>query len=150
MPNFAKYKDGGTLEGFAEKPMNEGDIMKQYEMVQSKDLIAISLGGDFDFSSSRELLEELAGCIEPDMKVVFNMERIDFIDSAGLFFLLDIKRLVNLNRSVFVLCNPNHYVGKVIERVGLKREINLFRKIEDFLAKVAKENLASPAVRSWR
>ncbi len=138
------------LKNFTEKSLDGGDIMKQYEMVQSGDLIVTSLNGNFDFRSSGELLEELAGCIEPNKKVIFNMEHVDFIDSAGLFLLLDIKRFVNLNRAVFVLCNSNHYVDKVIERVGLKSEMNLFEKIEDFLAKVAKESLASPAVRSWR
>lgn len=92
--------------------------MKQYEMALSGDLIAILWNGELVCCSHKEFFDDLSNLLAPGMKVVLNMEKVDFIDSAGIRFLICLKRFAEDNGALLTLCNSNGCVENALRLTG--------------------------------
>jgi anti-anti-sigma factor len=73
-----------------------------------------------------------------EKKLAFNMEKVDFIDSQGIVFLLKVSRIVEKRNGKLVIYNMNHNVRRVLKRLQLDRILNIYDDVEecvlDFIA----------------
>jgi anti-anti-sigma factor len=59
--------------------------------------------------------------------IVAVMDRVDFIDSAGLVFLLRLKKMVETSGGILLLNNPSYFVQKRLKELYLDRIFNVVR-----------------------
>ena len=92
--------------------------------VQSKNgLVCIHLFGEIDHHSAVALREELDRRLmqERPRRLVLNLSKIEFMDSAGLGLLMGRYRLVRELGGVMALSAPNPRVMKILRLAGMER-----------------------------
>ena len=106
-------------------------IRKNYSFeVRSREgLVCVYLQGELDHHSAIFLREELDELLwrERPRRLVLNLSRIEFMDSAGLGLLMGRYRLVRELGGVMALTAPNPRVLKILRLSGMER----FFEIED-------------------
>ena len=92
-------------------------------------LLCVYLRGEIDHHGAVALREDLDRLImrERPRRLVINLSRIEFMDSAGLGLLMGRYRLVRELGGVTALVAPNVRVMKILHLAGMER----FFEIED-------------------
>ena len=86
---------------------------------QAGSVIVVEISGRFDTPSSVEASEALSQIAEGDnRKVLLNLERLEFLSSAGLRVILRTAKLLRANNGEMKLCNASGLVGEVLETSG--------------------------------
>ena len=91
---------------------------------QSRDrLLRISLHGEIDHHGAIGLREDLDALIlrERPRRLVLDLARIEFMDSAGLGLLMGRYRLMRELGGVMAIENPNRRVMKILSLAGMER-----------------------------
>lgn len=104
--------------------------MEKYSIVKEKDMFVVQPEGDIACRSYSEFEKNLTDNFELGVKAVFNMEKVDFIDSQGVVFLLRMQELVEANGGCFSIYNLKHNVEKVLRRLQLEKILNVTRDAE--------------------
>ena len=94
-----------------------------FETQSRNGLLCVHLYGEIDHHSAVALREELDSMIlrERPRRLVLNLSRIEFMDSAGLGLLMGRLRLVKELGGVMALTAPNPRVMKILHLAGLER-----------------------------
>ncbi|MBQ8342084.1 MAG: STAS domain-containing protein [Clostridia bacterium] len=94
-----------------------------YEIKARDRLLCISLYGEIDHHSAVALRQELDELIlrRQPRRLVLDLSRIDFMDSAGLGLLMGRYRLMNSMGGVMVVSNANDRVLKILRLSGMER-----------------------------
>lgn len=92
-------------------------------------LLCVYLYGEIDHHGAVALREDLDRLIirERPRRLVMNLSRIEFMDSAGLGLLMGRYRLMRELGGATVLTSPNPRVMKILRLAGMER----FFEIED-------------------
>jgi len=92
-------------------------------------LLCVYLYGEIDHHGAVALREDLDQLLwrERPRRLVLNLSRIEFMDSAGLGLLMGRYRLLRELGGVMVLSSPNPRVMKILRLSGMER----FFEIED-------------------
>ena len=92
-------------------------------------LLCVYLYGEIDHHGAVSLREDLDRLIirERPRRLVMNLSRIEFMDSAGLGLLMGRYRLIRELGGTTVLTSPNPRVMKILRLAGMER----FFEIED-------------------
>ncbi len=100
-----------------------------YKTKSRDGLLCVYLYGEIDHHSAVALREDLDRLIvrERPRRLVMNLSRIEFMDSAGLGLLMGRYRLMSELGGVTVLTSPNPRVMKILRLAGMER----FFEIED-------------------
>ena len=99
------------------------------------EILIITLEGPhLDAGRSRELRSELEPLLENGSKVVFDLGRLDFVDSSGLGVILSSLRRVNGEGGDLKLCSVRPEVRSILELVRLHRVVELFERRDDAIA----------------
>ena len=91
---------------------------------QSRDqLLRISLYGEIDHHGAVGLREDLDALIlrQRPRRLVLDLSRIEFMDSAGLGLLMGRYRLMKELGGVMAIENPNRRVMKILRLSGMER-----------------------------
>lgn len=91
---------------------------------QSRDrLLCVYLHGEIDHHSAVSLREELDALIlrERPLRLVLDLSRIEFMDSAGLGLLMGRYRLMKDLGGVMAVERPNERILKILRLAGMER-----------------------------
>ncbi|MBQ8358218.1 MAG: STAS domain-containing protein [Clostridia bacterium] len=92
--------------------------------VQSRDrLLCVYLYGEIDHHSAVALREDLDALLlrERPQRLVLDLSRIEFMDSAGLGLLMGRYRLMKELGGVMAIERPNERVMKILRLAGMER-----------------------------
>lgn len=79
--------------------------------------LTVALEGRLDTTTAPKLEEELRGSVDGITRLVFDVEKLEYISSAGLRVLLAMQKLMN-RQGAMLLRNVNEAVMKVFEVTG--------------------------------
>lgn len=94
-----------------------------YEVRARDRLLCIGLYGEIDHHSAVNLRQELDELIlqKQPLRLVLDLSRIEFMDSAGLGLLMGRYRLMQSIGGVMVVSNANARVIKILRLSGMER-----------------------------
>jgi anti-anti-sigma factor len=95
--------------------------MSSYELERLDDgegIVQVRLTGELDLTNSRELEERLFEIAPPDARLVIDLNRVVFVDSAALHVLFKVARRQENGELVLVL-EPTAPIARAIAIVGL-------------------------------
>lgn len=99
----------------------------------------IKLEGEVDIYTCPQLKETLLRLIdEGEYHIVIDMQKVPYIDSAGLGVLVGARRRVGEHDGSIAIVNPNPSVYKVLEITRLTRIFDVFQDREAALAAVSR------------
>jgi anti-anti-sigma factor len=94
---------------------------------QSYDVLIVDMEGRLDSKSSGYSYDEMVAIAQGKTKrVVVNLEKLDFITSAGLRVLLMASKLLKSGGGDLKLCKPNDMVKDVLETAGFDSLLHLY------------------------
>lgn len=79
--------------------------------------VRVELSGELDLTSARELEERLAASAPPEARLVLDLNRVSFLDSAALHVLFKLARGRGRDRLV-VLVAPDGRIASTLAIVG--------------------------------
>lgn len=94
-----------------------------YEIKTRDRLLCVYLHGEIDHHSAADLRHELDGLILQmrPLRLVLELSRIEFMDSAGLGLLMGRHRLMQSIGGVMAISNANERVLKILRLSGMER-----------------------------
>lgn len=94
-----------------------------YETRSRDRLLCVYLYGEIDHHSAVNLREDLDALIlrEHPMRLVLDLSRIEFMDSAGLGLLMGRYRLMKELGGVMAISNANERIMKILRLSGMER-----------------------------
>jgi anti-anti-sigma factor len=94
---------------------------------QSYDVLVVDMVGRLDSRTSGYGYDEMVRIVKGNHKqILVNLEKLEFITSAGLRVLLTAAKLLQTYRGQLKLCNANESVKQVLETCGFDSLINLY------------------------
>ncbi len=94
---------------------------------QSYDVLIVDMEGRLDSKSSGRSYDELVAVAQGEQKqVVINLEKLEFITSAGLRVLLMASKLLKAKRGDLKLCCPNEMVNDVLKTAGFDSLLHVY------------------------
>ena len=93
---------------------------------QSYDILVVEMNGRLDSLAAGRAYDEMVRIVRENKQVLVNLEKLDFITSAGLRVLLTASKLIQSSRGKFKLCHPNEKVREVLETCGFNSLISLY------------------------
>lgn len=82
------------------------------------DAVVVLLAGELDLTNAREVEERLIGSVRNGSKLVLDVNRVSFIDSAALHVLFRLSRLLGRGM-VTVVVEPTAPVARTLDIVGV-------------------------------
>jgi len=103
-----------------------------YDTRSRDGLLCVYLYGEIDHHSAVALREELDELLwrERPRRLVLNLARIDFMDSAGLGLLMGRYRLVRELGGEMAIINPNDRILKILQLAGMERFFEISRSVK--------------------
>ncbi|WP_245885714.1 STAS domain-containing protein [Xylanimonas oleitrophica] len=89
------------------------------DLVRGAESSVVEMWGEIDAALRTEASAALAGALEQDVPVVVDATRVDFIDSAGVAFLVQLCRVGRDEGLAVSLRNPPQVVADVLHMVGV-------------------------------
>ncbi len=98
----------------------------------------LHLKGRLDLNSSSKLKEQIKGYLsEGTIKLVLDMNDVDFINSSGLGTLVSILKDVRMVKGRLVLCNLAQYVQEIFEITQLSHIFDMYSTEEEAAASMS-------------
>ena len=92
-------------------------VTRSLQKAVSGAALTVALEGRLDTTTAPKLEEELRGSVDGITRLVFDVEKLEYISSAGLRVLLAMQKLMN-QQGEMVLQNVNEAVMEVFEVTG--------------------------------
>ncbi|MFH1539222.1 MAG: STAS domain-containing protein [bacterium] len=86
--------------------------MKKYSMLKENGLLVVFPEAEITSRDYPKFEKKLTRDMLFRKNVVFNLEKVDSVNSQGIVFLLRIKDLVEMNGGYFAIYNPKSPCGK--------------------------------------
>jgi anti-sigma B factor antagonist len=91
----------------------------------------VFIDGDIDALTSGEVTEYLNECImQGEAKLIVDLNRVDFMSSAGLRVILGAVKKCRSNNGDLVLVAPQPGVARVLKMSGFENILNCFESID--------------------
>jgi len=100
------------------------------------DVLVVALENDNKLNAavSQKFKIEMAKLIDsPGMKIVINLEGVDYIDSSGFGALLSVLRTVKSNNAQLKLCNIVPDVMELVKLLQLQTVFDIRKNVNDCL-----------------
>ena len=103
--------------------------------IESKDNVTIVVlpGDHLDADNSKEFKKDMIPLIEESSHVIFNMEKLNFVDSSGLGALLSCLRKINEKNGELKLFGMSKSVRALFELVRMHRIFDIYNTEEEAL-----------------
>ncbi len=106
--------------------------MLKLETQQNKDVTIVDvIGEDLDIETVKDFKAALYPILAAHHKLVFDLSRIQFIDSSGLGVFLTCLRAVNSKGGDLKLCGLSKSIRAIFEIVRLNKIFGIFETRED-------------------
>jgi anti-sigma B factor antagonist len=86
---------------------------------------------ELDAGNVEQFKRELAPVLEANAKVVFDLERLRFLDSSGLGAFLSCLRKLNAKSGDLKLCGMSNQIRSVFQLVRMHRIFDIFNTREE-------------------
>ena len=84
------------------------------------DVRVVDMSGKQDTGTSGEASDQLVKIVQSDIRqIVLNLDKLDYVSSAGLRIILRTSKLLQGGRGELTLCHANDVVKEVLETSGL-------------------------------
>ena len=94
---------------------------------QMADILIVDMAGRLDSSTAGSSYDQLVGIAKGDArKIVLNLEKLQFISSAGLRAILTMAKLLQSARGEVRICNARAVVKEALETSGFNSLIRIF------------------------
>ena len=92
-----------------------------------EDVTVVYLSGDIKSTTSGEVMDKLVEVVQGGtVKMLININEVDFISSAGLRSLLVASKLLQKSNGQMKICNANDSVKRILETSGFTNLISLY------------------------
>jgi anti-anti-sigma factor len=99
------------------------------------DVLVVEMAGRLDSRTAGDAGDRLTAIAQgPDKQVVLNLEKLDYVSSAGLRAILVCAKLLQNGRGQLNISNANGNVAIVLETTGLASLIRAFPTEKDAVA----------------
>lgn len=103
--------------------------MKQnYRTEEKENCLTIAFEGDITYKENEETKEDLqkkiSGLAEGTTDIIVDLDKVSYIDSSGLGFLVYLDRVASDNTKTLYIKNLNKTVVEILEVTGLDSEFN--------------------------
>jgi anti-sigma B factor antagonist len=103
------------------------ELLMKITTRQVYDIQVVDIEGRLDSTTSGYGYDELVRIAKGDKKhVLINLEKLDFVTSAGLRALLVAAKLLQSSGGQLKLCNANEMVAGVLQTSGFNSLLNLY------------------------
>ncbi|UCD67850.1 MAG: STAS domain-containing protein [Betaproteobacteria bacterium] len=100
-------------------------------------ITVVDMEGSLDTSTSGETGDELVRLVKAgNDKILLNLEKLDYVSSAGLRAILVAAKLLQNARGEMRICSPNDTVREVLEISGFHSLLRLHDTEADALATI--------------
>ena len=97
-----------------------------------KDFVVLSLIGDLDMWTLPQAKEKVNGLVqEGKVKVVLDLEKMNYIDSSGLGFFIGTLKKLRDSGGELILINLNAYIYGIFKLIQLQHIIKTFDSLEE-------------------
>lgn len=97
------------------------------EFIDSGQELMIKLKGDLDHHSadaSRDIIDDKIKD-EKYNKIVIDLQKLDFIDSSGIGFVIGRYKVIRKRNGIIEIINANKKVRKILDMSGIGKIINI-------------------------
>ncbi|MDO4594401.1 MAG: STAS domain-containing protein [Tissierellia bacterium] len=95
--------------------------MFDHTIVQNKDKILINLIGDLDIYSKEEMIKIIEDLKKYDKDLVFDLEKLEYIDSTGLGQFINVYKMVNEKERDVKIINAKPNIKKLFDITDLTK-----------------------------
>jgi anti-sigma B factor antagonist len=98
---------------------------------QIDDVLVVEMRGRLDSKSSGSAHDEMLRLIQGDTKhIIVNLEKLDFVSSAGLRVFLRASKLLSTSGGKLVVCCANELIDNLIRTAGFDSLLFLYNTEE--------------------
>ncbi len=91
------------------------------------DVLVVDMSGTLDSTSSGEAGDRIVEIAKGEhRRVLLNLDKVDYVSSAGLRVILRGAKLLQVNRGELKICNANTLVKGVLETSGFNSLIKVY------------------------
>jgi anti-anti-sigma factor len=105
--------------------------------VDEPGLVLIELAGELDLTNVPEIESRVEELVVPSGRVVLDLNRVTFLDSAALHLLFRFARRFGGRERFGIVLEPNALVARVLTMVGLGEVARIDATLDDVLASSA-------------
>lgn len=100
------------------------------------DVLVLELGGELDLTNVPEVEQRVEELAAPGTRVVLDLNRVTFLDSAALHLLFRLARRFGGSERFGIVLDPNALVARVLTMVGLPEVATIAPTLDDVLVRV--------------
>lgn len=93
---------------------------------QAYDVLVVDMEGRLDSRTAGYGYDEMVRIVNDNKQVLVNLEKLEFVTSAGLRVFLIAAKLLQSSRGQLKLCNANDPVKQVLETCGFNSLVHLY------------------------
>ena len=98
-------------------------------------MTVIDMVGRLDTSTSGDAYDEMVGIAKSGVtKVVLNLDKMEYVSSAGLRVFLTVAKLLKSSMGELKICHANGVVKEVLEVSGFNHLIDIYDEEKDAVA----------------
>src|SRR5215468_10852098 len=103
----------------------------EMNMRRVKDVLVVDMIGRLESRTAGPVSTELTRIVQGgDRKVLLNVDKLEYVSSAGLRAILVAAKLVQVNGGAIKICRANPTVARVMEVSGFSSLLQLFETEE--------------------
>jgi len=95
-------------------------------IVDNNIIIAILPWESIDISNKNEFKEKISAVIKDYNKIIFDMVKVEFMDSSGCGALISYARKIKNNNGTLKLCNISDQVHSIFDLIQLNRYFDIY------------------------
>lgn len=97
------------------------------EFIESGQALTIKLIGDLDHHGADENRNKIDEKIKDENinKIIIDFQKLDFIDSSGIGFVIGRYKIVRKRNGIIEIINANKKVRKILDMSGIGKIINI-------------------------
>ena len=98
-------------------------------------MTVIDMVGRLDTSTSGDAYDEMVGIAKSGVtKVVLNLDKMEYVSSAGLRVFLTVAKLLKSSMGELKICHANGVVKEILEVSGFNHLIDIYDEEKDAVA----------------
>ncbi len=103
-----------------------------------QDVTVIDMSGELISQTSGDAYDEMVRIAKSGVaKVVLNLDKLDYLSSAGLRVILTAAKLLKSSSGEMINCNANGVVKEVLESSGFNSLVDMYDTESDAVSKLA-------------
>ena len=103
-----------------------------------QDVTIIDMSGELISQTSGDAYDEMVRIAKSGVaKVVLNLDKLDYLSSAGLRVILTAAKLLKSSSGEMIICNANGVVKEVLESSGFNSLVDMYDTESDAVSKFA-------------